>query len=220
MKMKKLAALWMAGVFVFSIVPMTNVSVAFAAKGGARVSAPKSAPSSPKTSTPSTNSSNTAKSASPNTKDYAPSKSAKDLNKEAPAASSKTNAAAAATRSSTGWGSALRNIGIFAGGMMLGGLLSHMFGFGAGSMMSDVFGLLMNVVLLVAAFVVIRMLWSWFRGRKNRSSDPYHQNFDVSQQQHRGNVTDIAAPQSRVQDIRPPQDGYDAKSMADRYRNR
>ena len=103
--------------------------------------------------------------------------------------------------------------------MMLGGLLGHMFGFGAGSLMSDVFGLLMNVVLLGVVLMALRMLWSWFRGRKNRGSDPYHQNFAASQQ-HRGNVTDIAAPQSRVQDIRPPQDGYDAKSMADRYRNR
>lgn len=37
MKLKKLAALWMAGVFVFSIVPMTTASVAFAAKGGANL---------------------------------------------------------------------------------------------------------------------------------------------------------------------------------------
>ena len=212
MNLKKLAALWMAGVFVFSIVPMTTASVAFAAKGGARISAPKSAPAASK---PSSNSSNAAKAASPNTKDYAPSKSAKDLNKEAPA--SKANTAAA--QSSTGWGSALRSISIFAGGMMLGGLLGHMFGFGAGSLMSDMFGLLMNVVLLGVVLMALRMLWSWFRGRKNRGSDPYHQNFAASQQ-HRGNVTDIAAPQSRVQDIRPPQDGYDAKSMADRYRNR
>ena len=205
--MKKLAAALLVGVFTFSVVPVMTTSVVYAAKGGARISAPKSAPR----VAPSTNS------AAPKTNNYAPSKSAKDLSKEAPAASTKANANTNTNTSSSRWGSALRNIGIFAGGMMLGHLLTSSLGFGSG-MMSDIMGLLMNVLLLAAAFVVIRLLWNKFRGRKD-SGNPYQQRTQDSVQ--RSSMTDITPPDQRIQDIRPPQQpGEDARSTADRYRNR
>ena len=113
MKFKKTAIALVLAAFAFSLAaPMTDTTV-FAAKGGARISAPKAAPSTSKAS-PSTGAT---KASSPNTKEYAPSKSAKSYSNEAPSAKTGANAAAAQTQSGSRWGSALRNIGLFAGGM-------------------------------------------------------------------------------------------------------
>ena len=89
MNLKKITIAFVLAVFAFSAaVPMTDT--AFAARGGARISAPKAAPSAPKAS-PSTG---TTKASSPNTKEYAPSKSAKSYSNEAPAAKTVTNPSA------------------------------------------------------------------------------------------------------------------------------
>ncbi len=218
MKLKKLAAAFMVGAFAFSIVPVVSSPVAFAAKGGAKLSAPKSAPSTTKSAAPSTNS--TTKAASPNTKDYAPSKSAKDLGKDAPAA--KANAAAAATKSSTPWGSIMRNVGLFAGGMMLGGLLSSLFGMGGTGFMSETLGLLMNLIMLGVVVMVIRMLWNKFRSRKQENQ--YASSMQDRPIRDTINVTPHASEtktERHALDVQPPQDaGYDARHTADRYRNR
>ena len=223
MKLKKTAVALMLGAFALTSVapaafelPMT--SVAMAARGGARVSAPKAAPA-PKTTAPSTQT-------KPNQKEYAPSKDAKSLSSSAPAANSKTNAAAATTKSSTPWGGLMRGIGLFAGGMLLGGLLSSMFGFGASGMMSEVLGLLMNIVLLGAVFMVLRMLWNKFRNRSRREDTNVYQSRYQSaarEQDDARRMVDVTPQrhEEKIVDIQPPQSGdYDPKRTADRYRSK
>ena len=193
-----------------------------AAKGGARL-APKAAPSAPKAA-PSTQSGSQSKSVSGNGEGYAPSKSANQLDKNAPAAGAKANTAGAASaaQKSSGWGNTLRNIGLLAGGMMLGGLLASMFGMGGG-MLADILGVLANVAIAVVAFMAIRWAWNRFRSRKEENA---YQSAARPQQ--------TAAPQPPITDIRPqgaPASyaapmahgtiaGEAPHTIADHYRNR
>ncbi|WP_314666115.1 hypothetical protein [uncultured Selenomonas sp.] len=233
MKLKKLIAAAMVGSLTFTappILPQTVQSTfgaqAEAAKGGARI-APKAAPSAPKAA-PSTQSGSQSKSVSGNGEGYAPSKSANQLDKNAPATGAKSTApnaanAASQAQKSSGWGNTLRNIGLLAGGMMLGGLLASMFGMGGG-MFADILGVLANVAIAVVAFMAIRWAWSRFRGRKEENT---YQSAARPQQ---------AAPQPPITDIRPqgaPAASYAAPmsastnvageaphTVADHYRNR
>ena len=230
MKLKKLIAAAMVGTLTFTapiIVPNAVQSTlgaqAEAAKGGARI-APKSAPA-PKAA-PSTQSGSQSKSVSGNGAGYAPSKSANQLDKNAPAAGAKANTPGAANAASTaqrgtGWGNTLRNIGLLAGGMMLGGLLASMFGMGGG-MLADILGVLANVAIAVVAFMAIRWLWNRFRGRKEEN---VYQRAARPQQ--------AAAPQPPITDIRRPgapapramsqmdsSAGDSPRAIADRYRSR
>ena len=197
MKLKKLIAAAMVGSLTFTaplILPQTVQSTlgaqAEAAKGGARI-APKAAPSAPKASS-STQSGSQSKSVSGNGEGYAPSKSASQLDKNAPAAGAKSNTPSAASQAqkSSGWGNTLRNVGLLAGGMMLGGLLASMFGMGGG-MLADILGVLANVAIAVIAFMAIRWVWNRFRGRKEENA---YQSAARPQQ---------AAPQPPITDIRP-----------------
>ena len=232
MKLKKLIAAAMVGTLTFTaplILPQTVQNTfgaqAEAAKGGARI-APKSAPA-PKAA-PSTQSGSQSKSVSGNGAGYAPSKNANQLDKNAPAAGAKANTPGAANAASTaqrgtGWGNTLRNIGLLAGGMMLGGLLASMFGMGGG-MLADILGVLANVAIAVVAFMAIRWVWNRFRGRKEEN---VYQRAARPQQ--------AAAPQPPITDIRPqgapasytaPMNahtglaGDSPRAIADHYRNR
>ena len=201
MKLKKIIAAAMVGALTFTapiIVPQAVQSTlgaqTEAAKGGARI-APKAAPSAPKASS-STQSGSQSKSVSGNGEGYAPSKSASQLDKNAPAAGAKSNAsnaanAASQTQKSSGWGNTLRNVGLLAGGMMLGGLLASMFGMGGG-MFADILGVLANVAIAIAVFMVIRWAWNRFRGRKEENA---YRSAARPQQ--------AAAPQPPITDIRP-----------------
>ena len=99
MKMKKILASLMVGAMVMTTVPVINAdfaATAYAAKGGAKLgggakSAPKAA--APKAAAPKSNN-DTHKSVSGSGDTYKPSKDAKSLDKNAPTANSKTNAAA------------------------------------------------------------------------------------------------------------------------------
>jgi len=218
-----MAAAVMAGLMVATAIPMTaavtadTASVAYAAKGGAKLgggvkAAPKAA--APKATAPSGNS----KSVSGNGETYKPSKDAKSLEKNAPAANAATKSNAASnTQSSSRWGSALRSIGLLAGGMMLGHLLSSMFGMGGG-MLGDILGLVFNVLMLVVAVMAIKWLWNKFRGRKQDEQNVYRSDMRAADSKpHMKNIT----PQAKqIQDIKGPEDGYDAKGTADKYRNR
>lgn len=227
MKTRKILAALCAGAMLAAtpaapqILTQTVTSTAYAAKGGARIAAPKAVPSAPKAPAASSNSA-PSKSVSGNGGSYAPSKSAKDLQKEAPSANSRTNGATAnAAQPKTGsrFGNVLRNIGLFAGGMFLGSMLAHLFGgLGMGSgLLADILGVLVNVAFLVLAVMAVRWLWNRFRGRGGSSraaADPRCRAdaFDGMHEQ----------PRIPVQDITPPASGtdYHAKSMADRYRRR
>ena len=249
MKPKKLLATTLAAMML-SFVPATGItlyetsSIAYAAKGGARLapSAPKAAPkpAAPKAASPDTH-----KSVSGNGGSYAPSKNAKDLGKDAPAASSKSNAnagtsnaAAGTTESTSRLGSVLRGVGLLAGGMFLGSMLGNLLGFGGG-FLSDMLGILMNVVLFMIAFMAIRWLLSRFLGRKNNNAaqNNWQQTAWGSPQQNqpptwgnapRAQQTNAASNSPlRTIDITPTEsrstservNGADAKRIADRYRN-
>lgn len=141
-------------------------SVGFAAIGGKRggFSAPKRPSVSTQQKAP-------AAAAKPGQNGYKPSKDAKSLDKNAPAANSKTNAqAASAQPQGSKWGGAMRGIGMFAGGMMLGSMLGSMFGMGTG-MFADILGLLVNLAIVFAVFMVGRMLWNKYKNR-----DKYNDN--------------------------------------------
>ncbi|MCR5757388.1 MAG: hypothetical protein K6F95_05720 [Selenomonas sp.] len=221
MKMKKILASLMVGAMVMTTVPMINAdfaATAYAAKGGAKLgggakSAPKAA--APKAA-PKSNS-DTHKSVSGSGDTYKPSKDAKSLDKNAPTAGSKSNAnanTAANTQSGSRWGNALRTVGLLAGGMLLGSMLGNLFG---SSMLGDIFGVIANVVMLLAVFMLIRWAWNKFRNRGK-------ENVYASQMNHynRSNEPIDITPRNHqpIQDIRGPQDGYDARSMADKYRNK
>lgn len=209
--MKKIFAAIVVGAFLFTTVPVITgtTETVYAAKGGAKIS-PKSAPkTAPKTnSAPKSNAVESAPKTGPNQKDYAPSKSAKDLNKEAPktnSAAPAANAANSANSATSGMGNMMRNVGLFAGGMLLGGLIGNMLGMGGG--MGEIFGILANVILLIFAFMAVRWLWRKFKNRNNEN--PYQNNYSN---------TNIDIPQ--IKNVTPTEDGYNAKTMADRYRNR
>lgn len=154
MKMKKVLALALVCFFAM-------YSVSFAAIGGKRGGF--SAPKAPRISTPKKAPSAPAK---PAQGDYKPSKDAKSLDKNAPAVSGKTNAQSAASAQPQGsrFGNVMRSVGLFAGGMFLGSMLGNMFGMGAG-MFSDILGMLMNVFILGAIFMLGRMLWNKFKNK-------------------------------------------------------
>ena len=221
MKMKKILASLMVGAMVMTTVPMINAdfaATAYAAKGGAKLgggakSAPKAA--APKAA-PKSNS-DTHKSVSGSGDTYKPSKDAKSLDKNAPTAGSKSNAnanTAANTQSGSRWGNALRTVGLLAGGMLLGSMLGNLFG---SSMLGDIFGVIANVVMLLAVFMLLRWAWNKFRncGRENAYAS------QMNNYQRSNEPIDITPRNNQpIQDIRAPQDGYDARSMADKYRNR
>lgn len=228
MNFKKTMAAFMVGAMVLSAAPvlpeapafLNPVNTAYAAKGGAKMSVPKAAPAAPKAPAASTGSTSQSKSVSGNGSSYAPSKDAKSLEKNAPASNANAKANAAAntnTQSSSRLGSIMRGIGLFAGGMLLGSMLSHFFGMGSG-MFADIMGLLMNGIMIVAAIMVVRWLWNKFRGNKSarRENTAYHQPLEMRQQDN------ASVPQAHkpIQDIKPRENDYDAKSTADRYRNR
>jgi len=210
---KKIAVSVCAGVFALTAVAAVP-SVAMAARGGARISAPRVSAPAPRVSAPA------AKAVAPNQKEYKPSQNASSIKEQAPAA---RTGAATATRSASPWGGIMRNVGLFAGGMLLGGMLSHLFGFGMGGFMSDVMGLLMNLVIFGAVFMLIRMAIRKFTGRKKEEQDPYHaREASAMRQEAPINVTPRA--EEPIEDIRPSQTGmsmdYEPKRMADRYRSR
>jgi len=221
MKMKKILASLMVGAMVMTTVPMINAdfaATAYAAKGGAKLgggakSAPKAA--APKAA-PKSNS-DTHKSVSGSGDTYKPSKDAKSLDKNAPTAGSKSNAnanTAANTQSGSRWGNALRTVGLLAGGMLLGSMLGNLFG---SSMLGDIFGVIANVVMLLAVLMLIRWAWNKFsnRGRENAYAS------QMNNYQRSNEPIDITPRNNQpIQDIRAPQDGYDARSMADKYRNK
>ena len=224
MNIKKTMAAFMVGAMVLSAAPVipaapSFLNTAYAAKGGAKMSIPKSAPAPKAPAAGATSNANTSKSVSGNGSSYAPSKDAKSLEKNAPAANAKSNTAAANanTQSASRLGSIMRGIGIFAGGMLLGSMLSHLFGMGSG-MFADIMGLLMNGLLIVVAIMAVRWLWNKFRGNKASSSRPsdYRQDLEMRQQPM------DSQPQMRtpIHDIKPRGNDYEPKSTADRYRNR
>lgn len=145
-------------------------SVGFAAIGGKRGGF--SAPRSPGISSPS-------KAPGPSLKpknDYKPSKDAKSLEKNAPAAGAKSNANASQAKPAAPQtpmlGGMMRNMAIFAGGMMLGSMLSNLFGM-QGGLLADLLGVLVNVALVVIVVKLLLMLWRKLRRKDETEENVY-----------------------------------------------
>lgn len=127
-----------------------------AAKGGSiRMSAPRSVPAPAPKAAPKTNGTNNAGTAS------SPAQSQPRNQTAAP----RTNTAGTANRQSA-WGGALRGIGLFAGGMFLGSMLSSLFGMDSFGWAADFLGLLFNVAIIYVLFKVISAAWRAIRSRK------------------------------------------------------
>ena len=215
MKRKKIMAVAAAGLLTISAACLSET--AEAAIGGMRaprITTPRMntpRPQTPRTNTPAPN-------VRPN-QQYRPSQSANG----APAAPRAASPSDRANMNSvpyrgTRWGNMMRNIGLLAGGMMLGGLLGNLFGFGVGSFMSDFFGLLINGALLFFAFRFLSRLFGGARGGSAAKENPYRQEAR----------SETSAP-FPIRDIRPPQNAhafaangtdYEPKRTADWYRSK
>ena len=129
-------------VFVFAV-----HAVGFAAVGGSK----------PRMSTPRPP---TTQKAAPPASNYKPSAPASSYTEKAPAAK-----AASPQTAQPATGGFMRNFGMFGGGMLLGGLLGNMFGFGHGGMFANMMGILFNIMALAAVFMVGRYIWDKMRNR-------------------------------------------------------
>ena len=76
----------------------------------------------------------------------------------------------AAKQSSSPFGGAMRSIGLLAGGMMLGSMLGSMFGMNG--FMSDILGLMMNVLIFGAVILLGKTLWDKFKSKRNEDENP------------------------------------------------
>lgn len=160
-KCKRILAIVMICVFALS-----GAAFAKGKAGGGGFSAPAATtksltPSAPKTTAPKTNAADQNKT---NTTTNSTTNNAATANK--------TNTAASQTTQQSGsrWGSALRNIGLFAGGMFLGSMLSSMFGFGMGSMFADILGALFNIVLIAVVVMLLMALFRKIFGKKKNDN--------------------------------------------------
>ena len=165
MNFKKILAIVMVCVFAFS-----GIGMAKAKSGGGGFKAPASTT---KSVTPSTKSTTTTtpKTEAPKTNATEAPKSNATTNNASTNTANKTNTTtntANNQQSGSRWGSALRNIGLFAGGMFLGSMLSNMFGLGG--FMGDILGLIANVVLIGIVVMIIMAIYRKLFGKKNETN--------------------------------------------------
>lgn len=183
MKLKKIAVLCLAGLVIAAAAPVVSTPV-FAARGGVRVSAPKALPSGSK-GTVRNNTTNRATNNQTN----------QQTRQNAQQANARTNTQTR-TNQSSGWGSAMRNIGLLAGGMFLGSMLSSLFGWGNMGFMADILGVMFNIILLLVIVSLISHLWRKFRGKKNSSDDDaYRRGYEAAMREerfrHKGMTIDV-----------------------------
>lgn len=183
MKLKKIAVVCLAGLVIAAAVPVVSTPV-FAARGGVRVSAPKALPSGSK-GTVRNNTTNRTTNNQTN----------QQTRQNAQQANARTNTQTR-TNQSSGWGSAMRNIGLLAGGMFLGSMLSSLFGWGNMGFMADILGVMFNIILLLVIVSLISHLWRKFRGKKNSSDDDaYRRGYEAAMWEerfrHKGMTIDV-----------------------------
>lgn len=171
MKLKTLCLIAGAAFMVAVSAPVTTMPV-WAAKGGAvRMSAPKSAPMAPAKTTPNTGSGSNSQST---------------LNQNAKTQQQTKANTNTTTQSSSRWGGIMRNVGLLAGGMFLGSMLSSLFGFGNMGFMADMLGMLFNIILLLVILSLAVRLWRKFRGRKqHQEDDAYRRGYEAAMRQKR-----------------------------------
>lgn len=148
--MKKVLLLTLVLVFALN-------GLCFAAKSSSK----PSSPSRPSTSAPA---------ATQNTpgSGYKPSAPASSYSDKAPAAKPPAVPQAAAQQSTgSGW---MRNVGMLAGGMVLGGMLSSMLGQGSSGMLANIMGLLVSLVPIIIIFMLGRFLWSRYKTKREQGT--------------------------------------------------
>ncbi|MCX7779569.1 MAG: hypothetical protein N2491_01485 [Negativicutes bacterium] len=152
--MKKIVALTLVLLLAFS-------SVSFAAVSSSKSSSPR--PSSGTTVKPST------PQAAPGTtgSGYKPSAPASSYSEKAPATQVKPGTGQVPPSQQPSTGGFWRNAGLFGSGMLLGGLLGNMFGFGHMGFMASLLGVLINILFLAAIIAAIRWVWLKFKNRDN-----------------------------------------------------
>lgn len=143
--MKRILVLMIISLFMMN-------SVSFAAIGGSKI----------KLSSPKISSSQKSFSTKSEKSDYKPSASANSYKDKAPEASAKSNINTGVGQNSN-TGSFMRNLGMIAGGMMFGSMLSHMFGLGGSGFFDLFFGVLANVVLFGGTIMIINFIWRKIR---------------------------------------------------------
>lgn len=227
MKLKNVLNIGIAA--VFAVTMLLGAGTADAAKGGAKLGgfgAPKVTAPAPKATAPSpSGGAATKKVDSPNTKEYAPSKAANEHSATAPKAQPGVGAANPAANTGTRWGNMLRGMGFFAGGMLLGSLLSNMLGMGGG-FLGDLLGVLANVVMIYLVYKLIRFGISAIFNRKRKNdgydnTNPYNPYSSNRQDNGRMNATPLDVQDAAPWNPSGPAqngNGYDPKSTADRYR--
>lgn len=183
MKLKKIAVVCLAGLVIAAAAPVVSTPV-FAARGGVRVSAPKALPSGSK-GTVRNNTTNRTTNNQTN----------QQARQNAQQANARTNTQTR-TNQSSGWGSAMRNIGLLAGGMFLGSMLSSLFGWGNMGFMADILGVMFNIILLLVIVSLTSHLWRKFRGKKNTSDDDaYRRGYEAAMREerfrHKGMTIDV-----------------------------
>lgn len=183
MNFKKIAVVCLAGLVIAAAAPVVSTPV-FAARGGVRVSAPKALPSGSK-GTVRNNTTNRTTNNQTN----------QQARQNAQQANARTNTQTR-TNQSSGWGSAMRNIGLLAGGMFLGSMLSSLFGWGNMGFMADILGVMFNIILLLVIVSLISHLWRKFRGKKNTSDDDaYRRGYEAAMREerfrHKGMTIDV-----------------------------
>jgi predicted lipid-binding transport protein (Tim44 family) len=107
-------------------------------------------------SAPKPSTSQTAPATSPSS-GYKPSAPASSYSNTAPKPAAPQPAQQPATG---GW---MRTLGMLGSGMLIGGLLSSLFGFGNSGMFASIIGILANVVLLAGIFMAGRFLWTKYK---------------------------------------------------------
>ncbi len=192
MNIKKISA-------ILLIMMLTLSNISFAARGGARAPSFKApAVTAPKTTAP--------KSSTGTEKAYEPSKNVASLSEKNPAAKNTIDKNTTNTTSSR-WGGILRNASIFAGGMFLGGLLSHLFGWGG--FMGGILGTVANIAILLLLIMLAINIWRKLT-KRNKQENPYRS--DIAQQKRETKIIDITPP--------PEKKSYDSHSKAEEYRKK
>lgn len=184
MKLKKIAVVCLAGLVIAAAAPVVSTP-AFAARGGVRMSAPKALPSGSKGTVRNNTTNRTTTNNQTN----------QQTRQNAQQANARTNTQTR-TNQSSGWGSAMRNIGLLAGGMFLGSMLSSLFGWGNMGFMADILGVMFNIILLLVIVSLISHLWRKFRGKKNTSDDDaYRRGYEAAMREerfrHKGMTIDV-----------------------------
>lgn len=184
MNFKKIAVVCLAGLVIAAAAPVVSTP-AFAARGGVRMSAPKALPSGSKGTVRNNTTNRTTTNNQTN----------QQTRQNAQQANARTNTQTR-TNQSSGWGSAMRNIGLLAGGMFLGSMLSSLFGWGNMGFMADILGVMFNIILLLVIVSLISHLWRKFRGKKNTSDDDaYRRGYEAAMREerfrHKGMTIDV-----------------------------